>query len=112
MTTYILPDYQKAVAEDLRLIAQGRATRDHSPEGGGNTYHINGRTYVDKGQGRFFPKAGPGLVTVGRGVNRALILLAGYNGPTEAALNRLLHDPLITDDDRDKALDLWRLRER
>lgn len=101
----IIPGYEDAIEEDRRLINAGQADRD------GNTFHINGRTYVEKGgTGTFYPIGGEGTITVDRDTHRCLSIFARYNGPTDAAFHEINRDPRINDEQRDTALDLWNLR--
>ena len=57
-STLILKGYEKSVAADTRAIAEGKA--ELLPDG--NTYKINGRTYLVKDNGTVFPVDGPGFV--------------------------------------------------
>lgn len=103
--TPFLPGYEEVVEEDRVAISAGAAERD------GNTYHINDRSYVEKGgTGGYFPIGGEGTVTIDRATYRCLVLFATYNGPGRAALTEIEHDPLIGDDQLEQALALWSLR--
>lgn len=60
------------VLADVEAIRAGLAIRD------GNTFTINGRTYVLEPGGRLFPREGEGMYRLSRGEYRALAL---YNDP-------------------------------
>ncbi len=105
--TMILPGYEDAVEADRRLINSGRAKRTN------NDYVINGRTYQEHGgTGAFYPVSGEGVINIDRGTHRALVILKTYNGPIDAALNRLQYERDISDGQVDQALQLWSLRTK
>lgn len=105
--TMILPGYEDAVAEDLRLINQGLADRS------GNHYFVNGRTYQEHGgTGGAYPVRGEGFVAVDRGTHASLATFARYNGPTDAALREIGFNPSISYEQLAQALWLWSLRTK
>lgn len=105
--TMILPGYEDAVAEDIRLINDGYAMRV------GNEWHANGRSCGYHSEtGTPFPIGGEGTITIDYGTHSALVILKGYNGPTDAALFRLRKEKGINDDQVSEAIKLWSLRTK
>lgn len=72
---------------------------------------VNGRLYGQHDDGQLYPMQGIGLVQIDRQTFRALRTFRRYNGLTERALFEIERDPYITDDQRDRAIRLWRVRE-
>jgi hypothetical protein len=103
-TTIILPGTD--VAGDLAAIRAGRA-KVH-----GSIFAINGRTYGRKQHGTMYPISGDGFVgPVGRNVFKALIAYRRYNGIDDRAEFEIGKQEFISQEDRDIARHLWRLRE-
>lgn len=104
LTTIILPGTD--VAGDLAAIRDGRAIVE------GDTFTVNGRTYGRKSNGTLYPISGEGFLgPVGRNVFKALIAYRRYNGVNESAEFEISQQAFISDEDRETARRLWRLRE-
>jgi hypothetical protein len=108
-TTLIPPDLEAIVQAELDAIERGQGTRSL-----GNRITVeSGRTYVDEGNGTYFPADGPDLIgPVERGVMRALCVLARYNGPNESSFRQLGMERGVRQEDIDDAARLWSLRTR
>lgn len=100
---------------DVRAINEGRAVEGRVPSGGPMagqvTFTVNGRTYIlEPGSANaLIPQSGEGVVPMRRGAYKALIeLIDGANNSRPASSAEILpRDPSITQDDREKAWDVW-----
>ncbi|MGI8485218.1 MAG: hypothetical protein ACR2OU_13265 [Thermomicrobiales bacterium] len=78
----------------------------------GNRYEINGRVYVQKTGGTFFPASGPGFIgPIDRGTHASLPILKEHGGMTEAARFRITREG-YSDDQVQLAEEIWNLRRK
>jgi len=104
MNSIALPGIDTAA--EVELINQGYAER--LP---GNRYQINGRIYVDKGDGYTFPVSGVEVRVITNPQFRSLRLLIRHDGRTVAFDRATARDPTISETDITVALELFRLRK-
>ncbi|MGC4105294.1 MAG: hypothetical protein QM753_02915 [Thermomicrobiales bacterium] len=94
------------VREEIAAINRGEAVK------WGNQFTINGRTYVQKDGGTFYPASGPGLIgPLDRGTHNALMVMKTHGGLTEAARFRLDREGTL-ESQVQLAERIWLLRDR
>ncbi|HWK79240.1 MAG TPA: hypothetical protein VNP95_00665 [Thermomicrobiales bacterium] len=104
-TTLVPPEMMEIVWAEIAAINRGEARRFD-----GNRYEINGRVYVDKGGGTFFPASGPGFIgPLDRGTHRALLILKAEGGVSPRVTFRFQREGL-SDDQIEWALAIWQRR--
>jgi hypothetical protein len=94
-------------AAEVELINQGYAER--LPD---NRYRINGRPYIDKGDGYTFPATGEGIVEITNAQFRALRLLIEHDGRTVDVDQVFRHDPRLSVEDVAIAVELFSFKTR
>jgi len=105
-TTLVPPSVMASLRADIAAINRGEGVKQ------GNRFTINGRTYVQKDGGTFYPAVGPGLIgPLDRGTHNALLVMKAHGGLTEAARFRLEKEG-TSDDQLHLAERIWLLRER
>ncbi|MGN6030446.1 MAG: hypothetical protein ACTHQE_02165 [Thermomicrobiales bacterium] len=105
-TTLVPPSMMPALREDIAAINRGEGVKQ------GNRFTINGRTYVQKDGGTFYPADGPGFIgPLDRGTHNALMVMKVHGGLTEAARFRLAKEGTL-EEQLQLAEHIWLLRER
>ncbi|MFE2945011.1 hypothetical protein ACFXKG_39170 [Streptomyces sp. NPDC059255] len=89
--TIILKGNEKAVDDDIKGIAEGKADLLDDK----NTYEVNGRRYRVESNGRTYPVSGKGLVEMDRNEYAALKEIARAGGRTDSPA--LTRDPRFTE---------------
>jgi hypothetical protein len=74
---------------------------------GNNRWRINGRVYVDKGDGSTFPETGDGIISPSRRDLIALQYLIRSGGSMDDLVKRTNKDPNFDDTIRVSAMDLY-----
>ncbi|MGI8404842.1 MAG: hypothetical protein ACR2OE_08800 [Thermomicrobiales bacterium] len=96
------------VQADLDAINAGQGLADS----GKSQVWINGRLwefYADTGTS--YPMSGDGFIPMTQAQFRALRIIAGYNGVNERSEREIGSNPAFTDEDREIARRVWRIRE-
>lgn len=102
----ILPGFDHQ--SDLDAIRNGEGWFDPATR----QIWVNGHMYGQHDDGQLYPMSGDNVVEWDRGTTSAFKVLRQYNGVTEKALNQIDRAPHISDDQRDEAIRVWRLREQ
>ncbi len=96
------------IQDELEAINRGDAIIDRQH----GTAWINGRLWgYHTDTGRMYPIEGEGFVSMNAIQYYALRVYARYNGINPDSERELAHHPDLTDDDREIARAVWRMRE-
>lgn len=104
--TIVLPEMD--LGGDLDAIRRGACWYDASMR----RVWVNGRLYGQHDTGQLFPMRGEGFVELDRQTYRALVTFREYNGVNDGSLHRISKNPHISNEQRDMAVRIWRIRER
>jgi len=104
--TIVLPEVD--LRSDLEAIRLGKAWYDRRTR----RIWVRGRLYEHKPNGTLFPVRGAGFVELDRQTYKVLRVFRRYNGIDPEALHEIGLNPDVTDEQRDAAIRLWRIREQ